>query len=166
MRKPTVAIALATALTWVVAAPASATDTQVSGVQLPGATGTACEDASASFTMTGGLVGCWYEDTETVTKEKTQAGTVLIHLSGTEHFSGCLDVDGDGQCAAGDPHGTLSFAFTFTGQFDAITESEIRGRCHHPIVSGTEDFAGATGVLNFKDDVANGTSPYKGHVKL
>ena len=65
-----------------------------------------------------------------------------------------------------EPHGTLSFAFTFTGQFDVTTEAEIRGRCHHPIVSGTEDFAGATGVLNFNDDVANGTAPYKGHIKL
>jgi len=31
-------------------------------------------------------------------------------------------------------------------------------------VSGTGDFAGATGVINFKDDVSNGTSPYMGHV--
>src|SRR5205807_1593751 len=100
MRKPIVAMATA-ALTCVVAAPASASDNQVSGVQLPGATST-CEDASASFTMTGGLVGCWYEDTATFTKEKVQAGKALIHFSGTEHFSGCLDVDGDGQCAAGD----------------------------------------------------------------
>jgi len=116
--------------------------------------------------MTGGLVGCWYEDTIAFTKEKEAGGKMLVHFSGTEHFSGCLDVDGDGHCAPGDPHGTLSFAFTFTGQFFAFPENEIRGRCHHPVVSGTGDFAGATGVLNFKDDVAAGTSPYAGHIKL
>jgi hypothetical protein len=116
--------------------------------------------------MTGGLVGCWYEDSAIATKEKEASGKLLLHGSGTEHFTGCIDVDRDGECGSGDPHGTLSFVYTFIGQFDAVTFEEIRGRCHHPIVEGTEDFAGASGVLNFHDDVATGTAPYMGHVKL
>jgi hypothetical protein len=153
----------------VVAAPASATQNQVSGVQTPGTIGSACSDPLASFTMTGGLVGCWYEDLFNITKDQvTPSGIELVHFSGTEHFTGCLDTDGD-QCEAGDPSGTLSFVYSFTGQYVAGTNLaiEIRGRCHHPIVGGTGDFTGATGVINFKDDVSNPalvTSPYMGHV--
>ena len=165
MRIP-LAAALAAASCFVVAAPASASQNQVSGIQAPGGTAPACGDTSASFTMTGGLVGCWYEDSGTQTKgQVTASGLYLYHFSGQEHFTGCLDVDGDGRCSSDDPSGTLYFTFTFTGQFEATPPyPEIRGRCHHPIVSGTGDFAGATGVINFKDDVSNGTSPYMGHV--
>ena len=80
-------------------------------------------------------------------------------------FAGCLDADGDGKCTSKDPNGTLYFTYTFTGQFRAVPPfNEIRGRCHHPIVGGDKAFANATGVLNFKDDVANGTSRYMGHI--
>lgn len=154
------------AVSCVFAAQASAAQSQVAGVQSLGATPPACGDPAADFTMTGGLVGCWYEDSGTFTKDHiTASGTELIHISGTELFVGCLDADGDGTCS-GDPSGTLDFVFTFTGQFDATSGAEIRGRCHHPIVGGDGAFANATGVLNFKDDVANGTSPYMGHIKL
>jgi len=161
-------LAVSTAFAFVVAAPASAEQNQVSGVQTPGATGPpACTDPSASFTMTGGLVGCWYEDSIMITKDQTTAsGIELIHVSGTEHFIGCLDRDGDGSCIGADPSGTLYFTFTFTEQVDVATGSEIRGRCHHPIVGGTGDFAAATGVLNFKDDIPSGTSPYMGHLSF
>ena len=69
-----------------------------------------------------------------------------------------------------DPSGTLNFKFTFTGQAEAAPPfNEIRGRCHHPITGGTGAFEGATGVLNFKDDVTNPAfvlSPYKGHISF
>jgi hypothetical protein len=163
--------ALAGVLSCVAAAPASALQNQVSGVQTPAIIPPACSDSMASFTMTGGLVGCWYEDTFNLTKDQvTPSGIELIHFSGTEHFTGCLDTDSD-QCEPGDPTGTLKFTFTFTGQYVPGTNLaiEIRGRCHHPIVGGAGNFAGATGVLNFKDDVSNPafvTSPYMGHVSF
>jgi hypothetical protein len=114
--------------------------------------------------MTGGLIGCWYEDTSNLRKATLSAsGTYELIYSGTEHFTGCLDVDGDRQCS-GDPKGTLYFTYTFTTLIDSLTLAEIRGRCHHPVVGGTGDFANATGVLNFHDDVTNGTSPYMGHI--
>jgi len=155
------AVALAAASCCLVAAPASASENQVSGIQSPGGT-PACGDTSA-FTMTGGLIGCWYTDTFNPKKSNASAsGKYQVIYTGTEHFTGCLDSDRDGGCS-GDPTGTFYTTFTFTAQFD-LTLTEIRGRCHHPIVSGTGDFAGATGVINFKDDISNGTSPYMGHV--
>ena len=180
MRIRILVAALAAVLSCVVATPASASQNQVSGVQTP-ATIPVCSSGSTAaaaccphpelgtFTMTGGLVGYWCEDTINVTKDQvTPSGIELVHFSGTEHFTGCLDVDNDGTCT-GDPTGTLFFTFSFTGQFDAATGNEIRGRCHHPIVGGTGDFAGATGVINFKDDVSNPAfvlSPYMGHVSF
>jgi hypothetical protein len=162
---------LAAAPLGVVAGSASASNNHVSGIQSPALTpgpGDPCPSATAlaSYTMTGSLVGCWYTDSLIVTKDTTRHGIETIDAIGTEHFVGCLDVDGNGQCAGADPQGTLAFTYTFTGQYDATTGHEIRGRCHHPIVSGTRHFAEATGVLKFNDDVANGTSLYEGHIKL
>jgi hypothetical protein len=50
----------------------------------------------------------------------------------------------------------------------AADGSEVHGRCHHPIVSGTDGFAGISGVINFTDDVSTAppTSPYWGPVRL
>lgn len=167
-------LAMSGALLAVGAVPAAALahvrNYQVSGIQSAQITSGKCFDATAaSFTMAGSLVGCWYVDTFIVTKSTTRHGTVTIHASGTEHFVGCLDVDRNGQCASPDPQGTIAFSYTFIGQFDAVTGNEIRGRCHHPIVSGTDDFARARGVLNFTDDIVNGTlvdSPYRGHIRV
>ena len=143
------------------ATPASAASVQVSGVQTPVSSGP-CFDpgAVASFTMQGSLIGCWSVDTFNV--QSQPSGT--FQATGTEHFTGCLDLDGDQACTAGDPQGTLYFSFQFTGKVDPVTFAEIFGRCQHPIVAGTGDFAGAFGVLTFKDDVTNGTSLYRGPV--
>ncbi|MGZ6693776.1 MAG: hypothetical protein ACXVHQ_41130 [Solirubrobacteraceae bacterium] len=128
-----------------------------------------CFDASAvtSYTMEGGLVGCWYTDT-LVTHPAQPNGTPsgTIQATRTEHFVGRLDLDGDGACGSGHPYGTLQFSYQFTGKFDPVTGAEIHGRCQHPITSGTGHFAGTTGVITFKDDVANRTSLYSGHVAL
>ena len=88
------------------------------------------------------------------------------HAVGTEHFDGCLDTNDDEKCCAIDLSGTLVFTYTFTGQLDATTGKEIRGHCHHPIVSGTSDFADAIGTLNFVDNVVTGTSAYTGEINL
>lgn len=148
------------------AAPARAATLQVSGVQTPVTSGP-CFNPSlppgSSTTMQGSLIGCWYIDTFDA-KYQPHSGT--LQATGTEHFVGCLDADGDQACDAGDPQGTLSFSYIFTGKLDPLTFAEIRGRCHHPIIAGTGDFAGATGVLDFKDDVTNVISPYRGHVTL
>jgi hypothetical protein len=144
------------------ATPASAASVQVSGVQTPVSSGPCFDPGVASFTMQGSLIGCWYFDT--FNAKGQPSGT--FQATGTEHFVGCLDLDGDQACTGGDRQGTLYFSFQFTGKLDPpVTGAEIRGRCQHPIIAGTGDFAGASGVITFKDDVTNGTSLYRGPVK-
>lgn len=160
-------VAVSAAFAFVVAAPASAGTMQVAGVQSAPVTSGPCFDSMAvnpSYTMVGGLVGCWYTDTFNQRGAGQPSGT--IQATGTEHFVGCLDLNGDGTCDPGEPSGTLMFTFQFTGKFAPVTIAEIHGRCQHPIVSGTDGFAGASGVITFKDDVVTGTSNYKGHVTL
>jgi hypothetical protein len=144
------------------ATPASAASVQVSGLQTPAGPGL-CVDpgALASYTMQGSLLGCWYVDTFT---PKSQPTSGTFQATGTERFAGCLDLDGDQACSGGDPQGTLSFSFQFTGKADPVTGAAIHGRCQHPIIAGTGDFAGASGVITFKDDVTNGTSLYRGPI--
>ena len=51
---------------------------------------------------------------------------------------------------------------------DAATGVEVMGRCQHPLVagSGTGVFTGATGRLDFKDEVSTGLFFYRGHITL
>ena len=63
--------------------------------------------------------------------------------------------------------GTFETTYTFTAKYvDDTFAEEIHGRCHHPIVDGTGDFAGATGVLQFKDDVVNLKYDWRGHISV
>ena len=63
--------------------------------------------------------------------------------------------------------GTFETTYTFTAKYvDDTFAQEIHGRCHHPIVAGTGDFAGIKGVIDFKDDVVNLKFDYKGHISL
>jgi hypothetical protein len=128
--------------------------TQVTGIQAPVGSGPCWNpSAVASYTMDGDLTGCWYADE--LTCHLQPSGTV--QCTGHEHFVGSI----------GGKSGTLYFAIEFSGKYDGPpTYAEIHGRCHHPILGGNGDFAGATGELNFKDDVTTGLSPYAGHISL
>jgi hypothetical protein len=119
--------------------------------------------------MAGGLIGCWYTDTfilHPAQPNGTPSG--VIQATGTEHFIGCLDGDGDDTCTASDPAGTLAFTYQLSAKYDLTTDAEIHGRCQHPIVpgSGTGGFLGARGVITFNDDVTNGTFPYRAQITL
>jgi hypothetical protein len=164
MRKSSIvllAMAAATVIAVALAAPAGAAVTRVIGLQIPD-TGNVCPESSlGTYTMDGGLIGCWYTDAFDIREHSS--GTV--QLTGTEHFVGCLDQELDGSCV-GNPTGTLRFAFQFSGRFDLITSAEIRGRCQHLVVSGTDDFETAGGVITFKDDVSTGIASYSGSVRL
>jgi hypothetical protein len=138
----------------VLALPASAAQTQVSGEQT--------YVSGNRSAMSGGLVGDWFTDSIACTEVPGAIG-VTWPCRGTEHFDGCLNTNGDEDCDLGEPSGQLYFTFTYTGT------PVGNGRCHHPIVGGSGDFAGATGQLTFKDRVGPcGTlvTTYKGHIDL
>ena len=65
--------------------------------------------------------------------------------------------------------GTFATTYRFEAKYEdcATLGGEIFGRCQHPIVegSGTGVFAGVLGRLDFKDDVAAGNFPYRGHLR-
>jgi hypothetical protein len=123
-----------------------------------------CPNAdSGTYRMAGDLVGCWYTDTFVVTQQKDNPGG-SFKASGTEHFVGCLDTNGDGSCV-GEAMGRFDTTFTFTSKL-APTGDEIHGRCHHPIVSGTGAFEGASGEISFKDIPTEGRFPYHGNIQL
>jgi hypothetical protein len=166
------AVAASLSVLVLIAQPAAASVISVSGSQAfasPGdPVGAACiaadpvpGGAPAVLTMSGSLVGCWYV-VDLVDKFQDNGA---LQETGHELFVGCLDSGGDGSCS-GDPSGTLSFSYVFTGKFDPVTFEEIKGRCHHHVDDGTDGFAQASGVINFKDDVEARIATYNGNLKL
>ena len=152
MQRLFAAIAVLATIGAIAVSDASAGAIQVSGVQEP----TGVEGVS---TMTGDLVGKWYDTTPL---EEFVAGLRVhpsgtIQITGTELFDGCL----------GAICGTLSFEYHAELKLVAPDYVElIFGRCQHTVTGGTGGFAGATGVLTFRDDPETGCSYYKGHIKL
>jgi len=124
-------------------------------------------DACAGFTDVFGLdmvgpnlVGCLI-NTSFVVDKNTPSGTYSEY--GTETFVGCLLEDGvEVGC------GTFDIEYRFTGKFDPETGAQHYGRCQHPIIPGTGTgvFEGATGRIDFKDDLDAGLFYFRGHVKV
>lgn len=149
------------------AAPGSAATNQLSGVAVFDTTGVCPEPPTGyeDFTdlpplvMTGSLDGCWY--TKILTTKDNGAPSGIYQERGEEVFVGSLN---------GGPEGTFAATFKFTSKWDpdVSTGSEVHGRCQHPIVagSGTGRFAGATGRVDFKDEVTTGEFLYRGHISL
>lgn len=148
--------AAVTVLVLVVAPAAAAGNTQLSATGRFDTSGQCTELASAitPIVMTGDIVGCWYTPTYEV-QTLTPSGT--YRETGTETFVGCLS---DGTTC-----GTFSTTYQFEAKF-APDGSEIRGRCQHPFVGGTGDFAGITGRIDMKDNVATGEFYVRGHFNL
>ena len=104
--------------------------------------------------LSGSLDGCWY--TYVSTSKLNPSGTYIEQ--GTEIFVGCLN---DTTC------GTFETIYTFTAKYvDETFAEEIHGRCEHRVFGETGDFAGANGVILFKDDVVNLKFDYRGHIGL
>ena len=150
----------------VLAVPAAAND-QLSGVSVYDTTG-ACPEPPIGYeeftsypplVMTGSLDGCWYTKVISAKDNGTPSG--VYQERGEEVFVGSLN---------GGPEGTFATTYKFTSKWDpdVSTGSEVRGRCEHPIVvgSGTGGFQGATGRVDFKDDVVTGEYLYRGHIAL
>ena len=120
----------------------------------------AVEDASFALRMTGDLEGCHYVFVDFF--ECSPSGT--YRESGREYFVGTYHEEA----------GTFWTEYRFEAKFEDCSEDgsylglEIFGRCQHPIVkgSGTGVFEGVTGRLDFKDDIAAGNFPYRGHLNF
>jgi hypothetical protein len=145
---------------------ASSATTQISGVGVFDAG--ACPAPPAGYedfisypgiAMTGSLEGCWY--TKVVTSRDNGTPSGVYQERGEEVFVGSFD---------GGSQGTFTTTYNFSSKWepDVTNGSEVRGRCQHPIVagSGTGGFEGATGRLDFKDDVATGDYFWRGHISL
>lgn len=135
--------------------------TQIEGVGSPGQAGVGkCDDAAHTgadylLAMEGDLDGCVYGF---ITDAKFQESSGTYHEAADEIFVGTY---------LGRP-GSFRMTENFSAKYDLLTGAELFGRCQHPIVagSGTGVFSGATGRLDFKDDVDAGLFPYRGHIKL
>lgn len=138
----------------VAASVSAAGATQISGVGYFAEAGDCAdpEGAGADFAnnLTGDLEGCLYIFVETY--ECSPSGT--YRETGTEIYVG--------------EGGTFGTTYLFTGKFDDCPNllGQHFGRCQHPIVagSGTGTYEGVTGRLDFKDDIAAGNFPYRGHL--
>jgi hypothetical protein len=119
-----------------------------------------CEDpqgegADFALLMTGDLVGCHYVFIQEW--ECSPSGT--YRERGTEIFVGSYDTR----------YGTFETTYLFTAKLRScpLLETEIWGRCQHPIArgSGMDGFEGVTGRFDIKDDIEAGNFPYKGHLR-
>jgi hypothetical protein len=156
------AVGLLASLLLALPAPAHAANRQLTGTAFfSPSPGTPCPvppsayDSYPPLVMRGSLDGCWYTHIETA---RTTRGGVYLE-SGTELFVGRLD---------GGPAGTFTTTYKFEAKLNA-DGAEVRGRCQHPIVSGsgTGGFAGATGRVDFKDIIGDPiTYVYRGHISL
>ena len=152
------------ALLVALSAPAAARTDQISGVATIAAPGQ-CDpipDEYGDFPplyLTGSLEGCWY--TNILTSKDNGSPSGVYQERGIEIFVGSLD---------GGPEGRFETTYKFSSKWepDVSTGVEVKGRCQHPIVVGTGigAFAGVTGRVDIKDDVATGTYPYRGHLTI
>jgi hypothetical protein len=136
--------------------PASADGAeQISGIAYFDAAGDCAdpEGAGSDFgvIMTGDLEGCLYIFVESATC--TPSGVYLE--SGSEIFVG--------------QGGTFRTTYRIEQKYQDCPNltGQIIGRCQHPIIagSGTGEFEGVTGRLDFKDDIEAGNFPYRGHLR-
>ena len=153
----------ALAMLAVIALPAGASGaTQISGVAVPGDFDV-CSDAvgadadSVLQIIEGDLIGCLYAWWDPAVFRPS--GT--YNETGDELFVGCL--------ADGETCGTFEIDYRFTAKFaDDDFSGQVFGRCQHPIVegTGTGDFEGITGRIDFKDDLDAGIFDMRGHISL
>jgi hypothetical protein len=99
------------------------------------------------YTVHGSLLGQWTTPTFTYIYNTP----ALAIAKGTEKFSGCVDRNRNKRCEPREPSGELNFEFIQWTRSNPDTGAFIIGRCVHPIMGGTKDFAGARGLLTMKD---------------
>jgi len=169
-RKITLLAALAVATTTFGAGRVEAASVQFSGVAFYDSSGTTCppappvgyEDYTSTYppiAFTGSLEGCLYIKVDAFTDSGAPSGVYLEQ--GREVFVGSLN---------GGAPGLFATTYKFESKWDPdlTTGNEVKGRCQHQIVagSGTGGFAGATGRVDVKDVISDGSLLYRGHIQL
>jgi hypothetical protein len=111
---------------------------------------------SYAFPVAGDLEGCVYG---VITSSRYHEGSGTYQEVADEIFVGT--------------YGSLEGSFEMTENYTAKDGADnVTGlyfaRCKHPIKTGTGtgDFDGVTGRLDFKDDTDAGTSTYTGHLRF
>jgi hypothetical protein len=110
-------------------------------------TQTVVDESKGSYEVQGSLLGKWQATAFT----QHYATPERFVASGRERFTGCLDLDRNRTCDAGEPSGSLRFTFIYWASFNPTTKALLRGACVHPVVGGTGDFAKSTGVVHMTD---------------
>jgi hypothetical protein len=128
-------------------------------------------DDQGRYWMSGNLIGRW-----TVLTAQTLPGYAIpeapwtLVQTGRERFDGCIDQDHTRHCDSDDPRGALSFDYLIWIRYEPNTGRLIEGKCVHPVRSGTQDFAGARGVLTTYDTQVGrgeeGRTRYQGKIVL
>lgn len=117
------------------------------------------EGAAFALRLEGDLEGCLFVYVDSY--GCSPSGT--YREAGREHFVGTYKGEA----------GTFWTNYKFEAKFEGCSEegfflgAEIFGRCQHPLEkgSGTGVFDGATGRIDFKDDIDAGNFPYRGHFR-
>ena len=164
MRKWVRTVGAITTLAMVMVITSATAASAAGAVQISGSTtgGGPCGSPPAGFgtvdyviPVAGDLAGCIY-------------GHITVSRS---HPSGTYQEVADEIFVGswGDLEGTFELNENYTAKFGADTPAGyFFGRCEHPIVasSGTNEFEGVSGRLDFKDDPATGTAAYTGHLRF
>lgn len=128
---------------------------QISGVAEFDTAG-ACADpegdgSAFAVIMIGNLEGCLYIFIESA---KCMPSGVYLE-TGTETFVG--------------QDGTFRTSYRVEQKYQDCPNlaGEMIGRCQHPIIAGSGKgiYEGVSGRLDFKDDIAAGNFPYRGHLR-
>ena len=129
------------------------------------AAGTECGVPPAEFSsypglvLSGDLVGCLFTDVQGAKFHEAPSGIYIE--TGRELVVASLN---------GAPEASFETTYRFESKWDpdAASGVEVMGRCQHPLTagSGTDVFMGATGRLDFKDEVSTGLFYYRGHITL
>ena len=114
------------------------------------------QGSTFALILDGDLVGCHYVFVETA--ECSPSGT--YRERGTETFVGQYN----------GKDGTFRTTYQFEAKYQDCPNllGEIVGRCQHPIIAGSGEgvFVDVSGRLDFKDDIAAGNFPYRGHLRF
>lgn len=111
-----------------------------------------------------GLVGDW----ALTRTHKVLSALPWYFETGTEQFTGCLDVNGDNRCRGREPAGQISFDYAAWVKFD-LNGAELTGGCWHQITGGTRAFTNVQGLVTMTDTPrADGSilTTYRGSVTL